>query len=46
MSEHTIAAPTTSQRTYTVTAHIVVAGEADLRDPFTRFAVSAPWPTR
>lgn len=34
----TIAAPTTSRRTDTVTAQIVVACEADLSDPFTRFA--------
>jgi hypothetical protein len=39
MSEHTIAAPPVSQRTYTVTAHIVVSCEADLRDPFIRFAM-------
>jgi hypothetical protein len=39
MSGHIIAAPAVSRRTYTLTAHIMVSCEADLRDPFTRFAV-------
>ena len=38
MSGHIIA-PAGSRRTYTLTAHLVVNCAADLRDPFTRFAV-------
>jgi hypothetical protein len=39
MSGHTAAAPAVSRRTYTVTAHIVVSCDTDLRDPFIRVAV-------
>jgi hypothetical protein len=39
MSDHTTAEPARSQRTYTLTAHITVQSDADLRDPFTRVAV-------
>ena len=37
-SEHATT-PGVSRRTYTVTAHIAVSCDTDLRDPFTRFAV-------
>jgi hypothetical protein len=39
MSGPVIAVPVVPRRTYTLTAHLVVNCEADLRDPFTRFAV-------
>jgi hypothetical protein len=39
MSGHSAVAPAVSRRTYTVTAHIVVGCDADLRDPFIRVAV-------
>jgi hypothetical protein len=39
MSGHSAVAPAVSRRTYTVTAHIVVGCDTDLRDPFIRVAV-------
>jgi len=39
MSGHDAAVPAVSRRTYTVTAHIVVSCDADLRDPFIRVGV-------
>jgi hypothetical protein len=39
MSDHTTAEPVRARRTYTLTAHVTVHADADLSDPFTRFAV-------
>jgi hypothetical protein len=39
MSGRAAAAPAVARRTYTVTAHIVVSCDTDLRDPFIRVAV-------